>query len=229
MFCTNCGNGFPNGANFCGSCGQAVNPTPSGDDDTGSNFYWEGRYFAHAMNMVFGRTYADDEEMVEDFLQNQTQLASAKNAEAILETSIVLGKFDDTYASTISRADEAIALASSEGIDLGRFFFAKGFALEINEDKVAALTWYQRALEAGFGPSAFFLGQVYFDLGEFSNCIESFIVGRDKYGDRESGLSLEDLEVEDGIYRGEISLPDGSVEIVVYTTKPGGLGTLSTS
>lgn len=225
MFCTECGNKLDSSQKFCGSCGSKVSGTPQ---QQSSKIKPEFSHYAHAFNSIFGTSFTSIDDVIQ-YGQVQSdeivQKSDSGDPEATLMACIIYCTEDQRYLIAHKAGNLALMRATKAGLDLGRFWFGYGFALEQAEMFDDAISAHEKALELGFGEAAFNLGRlemiINFDLGR---AVKTWKIGRDQYSSITCKEMLSDLEVDPGVYSANINNPDGSVEILRYSDNPGGLG-----
>lgn len=202
-------------------------------DNSSGPITWAGRYHANAMNYLFGRSYANDDEFYEDFEKRLdgsfSQVSSCDEPNTLLEYALANCLYEDSSGARVEMAQRALELAQKANLPLGRFVYGLGQVLETEQEWDDAIASYSESLGLGFGHAAFNLGLLYFDENEFSNAVRTWLRGRNEFGDSDCAAQLEQVETSPGVYEAEIELEDGSLEIVVYTEEPGGFGGIASS
>ncbi len=225
VFCTECGNKMDSSQKFCGSCGTKVAAVP---EQQRSKPKAEFSHYAHAFNSLFETSYTSINDVTQHGQIHGDEIIKNSNSgdpEATLMVCIIYCTEEERYSIAHKAGNLALMRATKEGLDLGKFWFGYGFALEQAELFDDAVSAHEKALELGFGEAAFNLGRLEmihnFELGR---AVKTWKVGRDKFDSSACKEMLSDIEVEPGVYSANISNPDGSVEILKYSDNPGGLG-----
>lgn len=229
MFCTNCGNSITTTQKFCGSCGTKLTQVDSPSTVQAS----EPKPFSHyayIFNSLFKTNFSSLNE-VTNFAKNNSEeilrKANEHDPESLLMWSIVKCTEEENYLEGHKIAKLSLDVAEKMGLNLSKFLFGYGFALseaQLFEEAADAL---EKSLEIGYGgDAAAYLGRVmltgFEDLG---NAVKFWKIGRDKYGNSVCKDFLDEAAAGDGSYRWSFDRDDGTVEFVMYSDQPGGLGT----
>ncbi len=225
MFCTECGSKIDSSQKFCGSCGTKIAST---GEQQSSNSKAEFSHYAHAFNSLFQTSYTSIDDVTRHGQIHGDEIIKKSNsgdAEAALMVCIIYCVEEERYLIAHKAGNLALMRATKEGLDLGRFWFGYGFALEQAEMFDDAVSAHEKALELGFGEAAFNLGRLEMIHNlELGRAVKTWKIGRDKFNSTTCKEMLSDIEVDPGVYSANISNPDGSVELLRYSDNPGGLG-----
>lgn len=232
MFCTECGGSLSSGQKFCGACGTKVSTSGltnansyEDNPNRGDNF----SHYAHALNAIIGTKFNTIDQVLDygqSHLPELSQRMEAGDSEARLILAVIACADGDSYTEAYKLAKKALDAAISSGLDAGRYWFGYGYALEQIESFDDALEAHEKAVQLGFGAAAFNLGRIIMNYNlDLVSAVRIWKVGRDKFNDYICKEMLEDSETSPGVYRAQVTNPDGSVEILMASDNPGGLGT----
>lgn len=226
MFCTECGQSVSESQKFCGSCGNKIIQSSSQEDTHSADN--EFSHYAHAYNSAFGTKFGsvgDITKYAEKFADEIMKSANEGDPDALLKVAIIYctdgARFEDAHKV----AKRALEIATKQNLDLGRYFFGYGFALEQIENFDEATDAYEESVALNFSEAYFNLGRMnLINQLDLFNAIRIWKIGRDKFNNETCAEMIQDLQVGDGIYSASVPRSDGSVEILTVSDKPGGLG-----
>ncbi len=227
MYCTECGSQLASAAKFCAGCGTRIGQSLSQKQE---EEIWNPLF--HAYTSIFPDNKMTFDQITDYFegAAGRELIASSKSGdpESLLRETIIYCFFELNYKDAPATGELAISRAKEAGHDLGRYWFAYGFALRENERFDEAFKAFEQSLADGFAEAALLLGQM--SLNNWANlqqAVEYWRLGRDEYGSIECQEALREVEIDPGIYQASVEKADGSCEIIMFSDRPGGLGTLN--
>lgn len=232
MFCTNCGSQLSDGQKFCGSCGTKLGSAPiaaatpdTSHPNSGNHF----SHYAHAFNALFGTRFYKIDHVTEYGEEHGVELlnkAATGDPESLLTISVIYSASGSQYLDAHPVAKNALDNAQKAGLDLGRYWFGYGYALEQADMFDDAIDAHETALDLGFGPAAFNFGRLMVNHNlDLSSAVRIWKIGRDKFNDYICKEMLTDSEVSPGVYQTTVPNGDGTSEVLIASDNPGGLGT----
>lgn len=224
MYCTECGSQVASSAKFCAGCGTRVgqSPAPNQEEEV-----WNP--FLHAYNSVFPDNQMTYDQILDHFsgAAGDEVLAKVKSGdlESMLRATITFCFFEFNFKNAPAMGELALSRAKLAGHNLGKYWFAYGFALRENKRFDEAFKALENSLGDGFAEAALLLGQM--SLNNWTNlqgAVNYWRIGRDEYGSLDCKEALLEAETEPGVYSATIKATDGSYEVITFSDRPGGLG-----
>jgi len=227
MFCTECGQSLEESQKFCGSCGSKVNKVVANlheDRESDDDF----DHYAHAFNSIFGTKLRSIDEISDHgrrFEEEILKKASSGDPESLLKVAIIYCTEEENFENAPDVAKDALGRAEKKDLDLGKFWFGYGFALEQVEMFDEAFDAHEKSLSLDFAEAAFNLGRIHLIQNlDLRSAIRIWKIGRDTFNSHVCTEMISDLEVEDGVYSAAVPQDDGTTEWITISDKPGGLG-----
>jgi tetratricopeptide (TPR) repeat protein len=226
MYCTECGAQLTSSAKFCAGCGTRVgqNPAQKQEDEIWDPFF-------HAYTALFPDNRMSFEQISDYFSgppgDELKDRAKSGDPESLLRSTIVFCFFEFNFKDAPATGELAISRAKEAGIDLGRYWFAYGFALKENERFDESFQAFEQSLADGFPEAALLLGQM--SLNNWANlqqAVKYWRLGRDEYGSFDCQEALREAETDPGVYSASVQRADGSWTIITFSDRPGGLAML---
>ena len=223
MFCTECGKSLPGSPKFCSSCGAKI--LLEGDSNLVAE---EWSPFVHAYNAVFQENVTSIDQITDYGTTHEQEILSAahnNDSEALLRLTLIHCCFENNFAESPVTGELAMSAARASGKDLGRYWFAYGFALQQVERFDEAIDAFTESLECNFGEAALNLGQLTLSHNaDLANAVKYWRLGRDNFKSFECDAALKEAETDDEVYSATVQLKDGSYDVIMYSDRPGGLG-----
>jgi tetratricopeptide (TPR) repeat protein len=226
MFCTECGSKVTSSSKFCAGCGTRVgkSSTQKQEDEV-----WNPLF--HAYNSIFPDNKMTFDQIMDYFSgpagDELITRAELGDPESLLRATITYCFFELNFKEAPAKGKLAISRAKEAGYDLGRYWFAYGFALKENKSFDEAFQAFENSLADGFAEAALLLGQM--SLNNWANlqgAIDYWRIGSDKYESIDCREALQEAETDPGVYSATVQVADGSYEVIIYSDRPGGLGSL---
>lgn len=223
MFCDNCGSPILKSAQNCPGCKRSLNGGPTASLLT----QWNSLY--HAFVSVFPETTMSYDDL-SDYYQSGggwppvAEQVEQNVPEGLLAASLISNFYEADYKKSVTLAERALGAAQKSQLDLGRYWFAYGCALQENNRPEDSLEAYENSLNSGFAEAALKLGfvtlQTHADLrGAVSIWRQGIALGS-----KLCEQKLASVEDAPGVYSAEVSRADGSIEVIMFSDRPGGLG-----
>lgn len=226
MYCTECGSKVTSSSKFCAGCGNRVGQSAPQKQEEG---IWNPLF--HAYTSVFPDNKMTFEQISDYYSggagNDLAARATSGDPEAILRLTLVNCFFELNYKDSPASGELALSRAKEAGHDLGRYWFAYGFALKENERFDDAFNAFEKSLEESFAEAALLLGQMSLhNWGNLKDAVKYWRLGRDTYRSFDCQEALREAETDPGVYSAKVQVADGSYQVIIYSDRPGGLGTL---
>ena len=223
MFCTECGKSLSGTPKFCSSCGAKILLEGNSNSITK-----EWNPFVHAYNAVFQENVTSIDEITDYGTTHEKEILSAahvNDSEALLRLTLTYCCFENNFTESPATGELAMKAARASGKDLGRYWFAYGFALQQVERFDEAVDAFTESLECNFGEATLYLGRLtLFHNADLANAVKYWRLGRDKFKSLECDAALKEVETGDEVYSATVQLKDGSYDVIMYSDRLGGLG-----
>ena len=224
MYCTECGSKIVSSAKFCAGCGTRVGQSPAQNQE---EEIWNP--LLHAYNSVFPDNRMTYEQISDHYSGAAGDELNAKvksgDPESMLRATIVYCFFEFNFKYAPAMGELALSGAKEAGHNLGKYWFAYGYALKENELFDDSFKAFEQSLAAGFAEAALLLGQM--SLNNWANlqgAVNYWRIGRDQYGSFDCQEALLEAETDPGVYSATVQVADGSYEVIIYSDRPGGFG-----